>query len=139
VQGAAARYVKAASQFLEEVRHLRVRHRLAGLVGQQVLFRDVGDIGRLRVLGQQVIKRLVAARADIFGNRGQPLLGIRKYLRCFTTCPMANLAFRIGGWMIADRSTWFSRSMVQVLLRTGQQATHSTSEFTVSLQEHKNT
>src|ERR1700682_1995657 len=60
-------------------------------------------------------------------------------MRCFTTCPMANFALRIGGWMIADRATWFSRSMAEVLLRTGQQATHSTSEFTDSLQEHKNT
>src|SRR4249920_1609442 len=58
-------------------------------------------------------------------------------MRCFTTCPMANFALRIGGWMIADRATWFSRSMAEVLLRTGQQATHSTGEFTDSLQEHR--
>jgi len=53
-----------------------MRYRLARVVGQQVLFRDVGDIGRLRILGQQVIERLVAARPRVFRDRRQPLLGI---------------------------------------------------------------
>jgi hypothetical protein len=48
---------------------------------------------------------------------------------------MANLASRIGGWTIADRATWFLSSMAEVLLRTRQQATRATGEFTGSLQE----
>ena len=56
-----------------------MRHRLAGVVGQQVLLRDIGHVGGLRVLGQQVIEGLVAARADFLGNRGQPLLGVGEH------------------------------------------------------------
>ena len=74
-----ARDVVAALHFLEEMRHLRVRHRLAGLVGQQVLLRDIGDVGGLRVLGQQVIEWLVAARTDLLGDRRQPLLGVGEH------------------------------------------------------------
>src|SRR6266851_6587453 len=57
-------------------------------------------------------------------------------MRCFTTCPIANFASRIGGWTIADRASWFLSSMAEVLLRTRQQATRSTGEFTASLQEY---
>ncbi len=79
MQRAFTRDVVAALQFLEELRHLRVRHRLAGIVGQQVLFGHVGDIGRLRILGQQMVERLVTARPDLFGDRGQPLLGVGEH------------------------------------------------------------
>src|SRR5260370_8822730 len=55
---------------------------------------------------------------------------------CFTACRIANLASRIGGWTIADPATWFLSSMAEVLLRTRQQATRTTGEFTGSLQEY---
>src|SRR5437868_650903 len=56
-------------------------------------------------------------------------------MRCFTTCPMANFALRIGGWRIADRAAWFSISMAKVLLRTDRQATHTNRELSGPLQE----
>ena len=34
-------------------------HRLAGLVGQKVLLRDIGDVFGLGILGEQMIERLV--------------------------------------------------------------------------------
>ena len=43
---------------------------------------------------------------------------------------------RMGGWTITDRATWFLSSMAEVLLRTRQQATRTTGEFTGSLQEY---
>src|SRR5262245_29499165 len=60
----------------EELGDLRVAQRLARKVGEQVLFRDVGDILRLRVLGQEVVERLVLARANLGRDRLPPLLGI---------------------------------------------------------------
>src|SRR6185437_12970755 len=62
IQRAVAADVLAALQFLEEMRHLRMAYGLAGLVSQQVLLGDVGHVGGLRVLGKQVVERLVAAR-----------------------------------------------------------------------------
>src|SRR3546814_3782486 len=45
-------------------------------IGQQVLLRDIGDIGGLRILGQQVIERLVLRRPQVGRNRLPPLLGV---------------------------------------------------------------
>src|ERR1700722_3383008 len=47
---------------------------------------------------------------------------------------MANFASRIGGLTLPARAPWCFGSMVEVLLRTRQQATRSTDEFTASLQ-----
>src|SRR5258708_3346295 len=57
-------------------------------------------------------------------------------MRCFTTCPMANFALRMGGWRIADPATWFSSSMAEVLLRRSKQATRWTGEFREAVQEY---
>lgn len=51
-------------------------HRLAGLVGQEVLLGHIGDIAVLVVFGQEVVKWLVLAWPYFFGNGLPPLLGI---------------------------------------------------------------
>src|SRR5262245_41435555 len=58
--------VGALDRAFEHLWHHGVAARLAGLVGQQVLLRDVGDIGGAVVLGQQVIERLVLVGPDLF-------------------------------------------------------------------------
>ena len=50
--------------------------RLSAVVGQEVLFGDIGDVRILLVLGQQVVERLVLARTALLGDRGVPFLGI---------------------------------------------------------------
>ena len=50
--------------------------RLARRVGQQILLRDVGDVFGFRVLGEQVIERLVLVRPHFGGDRLPPFLGI---------------------------------------------------------------
>ena len=61
---------------LEHVADLRMPAGLAALIGQQILLRHIGDIGRLRVLGEEVIEGLVAMRADLRRDRLQPFFGI---------------------------------------------------------------
>src|SRR5690606_18099499 len=51
-------------------------HRLAGVVGQKVLLRDIGDVFRLAVFGEQVIEGLVAPRPHVLGDRLPPFLGV---------------------------------------------------------------
>ena len=51
---------------------VRMAHRLAGLVGQEVLLGHIGDIAVLVILGQEVVKRLVLPRPHLFRNRLQP-------------------------------------------------------------------
>ena len=51
---------------------LRMSYWLLAFVGEQVLFGNIGHIGRLSVLGQQVIERLVLVWANLFGDR-QPI------------------------------------------------------------------
>ena len=60
----------------EQLGELRMPQRLAGLVGQQVLLGDVGDVFGLRVLREQVIEGLLLVRADLLGNRQPPFLGV---------------------------------------------------------------
>ena len=47
-------------------------------VGQQVLLADIGDIARITVLGEQVVKRLLAVGAHFFRDRFVPFLAIRE-------------------------------------------------------------
>ena len=51
-------------------------HRLAGLVGQEVLLGHIGDIAVLIVFRQEVVKGLVLAWPHFFGNGLPPFLGI---------------------------------------------------------------
>src|SRR5712691_5685311 len=53
--------------------------RLAAGVEQKVLLRDVSDVGALRVLGEQVVERLVLVRPHFGGDRLVPFLGIVEF------------------------------------------------------------
>lgn len=63
----------------EDFVDLRMAHRIAGCVGQQVLLRDVGDVFGFRVFREQVIERLVLARPDFLRDREPPFLGIGEH------------------------------------------------------------
>src|SRR5262249_61869278 len=53
--------------------------RLAGRIGQQVLLGNISDVFALRVLREQMIERLVLARADLRGDRLVPFLGVIEF------------------------------------------------------------
>ncbi len=72
----AAKLVEAVAQLAEELHHQGVPHGAALRVGQQVLLRDVRDVGRLLVLSQQVVVGLVLRWAHGMGDREPPLLGV---------------------------------------------------------------
>ena len=63
-----------------KVAHKGLDHRMAdrffGGVGQQVLLGDISDVFALRVLGEQMVKRLVLARAHLGRDRLPPFLGV---------------------------------------------------------------
>src|SRR5262245_4138154 len=63
IQHRVATAVAPGGVFLEDFRHLRVSQRFAGVVGQEVLLRHVGDVFRFRVLRIQMIEWLVLAWA----------------------------------------------------------------------------
>jgi len=48
-------------------------------VGEQIGLTDIGKVGRIIVFGEQVVKRLIAARANGFGDRFIPFVGIGEY------------------------------------------------------------
>jgi hypothetical protein len=76
----AARSIVTVFDFIEkEIIHLRMRYWLAGLIQQQVLFRDIGDIADFRIFGEQVVIRLIPRRPVPFRNGIQPLFRIIKY------------------------------------------------------------
>jgi len=47
----------------EHFRDLGVAERLAGSIRQQILLGNIRDVFRIRILGEQMIKRLVFVRA----------------------------------------------------------------------------
>ncbi len=53
--------------------------RLAGIVGDKVLFRHISHIIALVVFRQKVVKRLILVRAHLFGDGLVPVLGIGKH------------------------------------------------------------
>jgi hypothetical protein len=63
----------------EKVAQIRVIDRLAGIIGDKVLFRHIGYIVALVIFGQKVIKRLIFLRAAVFGNVFLPFIRIRKH------------------------------------------------------------
>lgn len=76
VQNRIARPVAALVVADENLGDLWVPERLAGVVWQQVLLRDVGDVFRLGILGEQMIIGLVLVRAHFLRDRLVPLLGV---------------------------------------------------------------
>ena len=79
-------------------------HGLSGLVGEEILLRDVGHILGVIVLGKQVIEGLILARTNVFGDGLPPFFGIVENRvdveitprngnsRCLTSWPIENLA-----------------------------------------------
>jgi hypothetical protein len=60
----------------EQLAHRRVIHWPALRISEKVPLTHVSDVGGILVLREQVIKRLVAPRADVLGDRLVPLFGI---------------------------------------------------------------
>jgi gamma-glutamyltranspeptidase / glutathione hydrolase len=60
----------------EEVGEVGMRHRLARIVRQKVLFGHIGHVVALVVLGQQVVERLVLRGPAVLGNGVIPFLGV---------------------------------------------------------------
>ena len=58
---------------------LGMAHGVAGGIGQQILLRDISHIFRLGVFSKKMIKRLILARPDFFGNGEPPFFCIREY------------------------------------------------------------
>ena len=58
---------------------LRMAHRVAGSVGDEVLFRDIGDIFGFGVFGEEMVERLILARPNLFRDRQPPFLGVGKH------------------------------------------------------------
>src|ERR1700722_20577016 len=68
--------VLAVLEAVENQGGMGVSDGFARVVGQQVLFRDIGRIGPTVILGQQVIEGLVLVRPDVFGNPQPVFFGI---------------------------------------------------------------
>ena len=67
--------VFAAFHSVEHGRDGGMVDRFVAVVGQQVLLGDVGDVGAVLALGEQMIERLLLERADVLVDRQPPLLG----------------------------------------------------------------
>lgn len=65
--------IAGSVKFVENFFDLRMTYRLGTGVGQEILFGDIGDIFRLLVLGKQMIKGLILARAHLSRYRQPPL------------------------------------------------------------------
>jgi hypothetical protein len=76
VQVQAAGAIGAFTVGVEFFFDFRVPQRLTGVVWKQILLRDIGDVFALGVLGEQVIIGLFLRRADFFGDRKPPFLGV---------------------------------------------------------------
>src|SRR5450830_848331 len=76
IQLAVARTIAATVVLHEHLGDLRMADRFFGGVGQQVLLGDISDVFALRVLGEQMVKRLVLARAHLGRDRLPPFLGV---------------------------------------------------------------
>lgn len=70
--------ILAVFERAEQIGNIGMFNRLARIIGNKVLFRNVGHIKTLIVFGQQVIKRLVLDRAAFLGNRLVPVFGVGK-------------------------------------------------------------
>src|ERR1700736_643405 len=60
----------------ENLGDLRVPDWLGGIGRRQTLLRDVLNEIRFRILGEQMIERLILLRPDLLGDRQPPFLGI---------------------------------------------------------------
>ncbi len=63
----------------ESLVDLRMAHRVARSVGDEVLFRDIGDIFGFGVFGEEMVERLILARPNLFRDRQPPFLRVGKH------------------------------------------------------------
>ena len=63
----------------ESLVDLRMAHRVAGSVGDEVLFRDIGDIFGFGVFGEEMVERLILVRPNLFRDRQPPFLRVGKH------------------------------------------------------------
>src|ERR1700741_2282131 len=76
VQRRVARTVGAGLVLHKDLGDLRMPDRLAGIIRQQILLGDIGDVFGLGIFREQVIERLVLVWSHLFRNRQPPLLGV---------------------------------------------------------------
>ena len=79
VQRRIARTIAARFVLDEDLGDLRMPDRLAGIVRQQVLLGDIGDVFGFRVLREQMVERLVLVRTHVLGDRQPPFLGVVEF------------------------------------------------------------
>ena len=63
----------------ESLVDLRMAHRVARSVGDEVLFRDIGDVFGFGVFGEEMVERLILARTNLFRDRQPPFLRVGKH------------------------------------------------------------
>ena len=73
---AIAHPVAAVFELLEILVHIGMRDRAGERIRNQVLLADIGDVIVLVAFGEQVVERLVAARADLFRDGLVPVLAV---------------------------------------------------------------
>jgi hypothetical protein len=71
-----ARLESSIACFHKNLADLGMAQRVLRGIRQQILFRDIGDIFRLGIFREEMIKRLIAAGAHFFGNGIPPFLGV---------------------------------------------------------------
>lgn len=71
--------IAAIGEIAEQIMQIRMGHRLARFVRDEVLFRDISDVIAFIVLGEQVIERLVFGWAAVLGNVLVPLIRVREH------------------------------------------------------------
>src|SRR6478609_3780391 len=74
-----AQAVTAGGEIVEQAGDGGMIDRLVAIVGKQILLADIGDVAALAVLGEQVIERLVLARAQIDGDRLIPFVAVGEH------------------------------------------------------------
>jgi hypothetical protein len=71
--------IDAAFSLFEHVLDLRMPQRRATRVGHEILLGDIGDVFAFRILGEEMVKRLIAARSYVLWNGLIPLFRIVKF------------------------------------------------------------
>jgi hypothetical protein len=73
---APSRRVSAISGLVEKFAQLRVANWVAGLIFEQVLLGDIGNILGFRIFGEEMVEGLVLARPGLDRDRLVPFIGI---------------------------------------------------------------
>ena len=68
--------VALAIEGVEQRADRRMIDRVAFIVGDEVLLADVGDVARLGIFGEEMVKRLVLGRPHVIGDRRIPFVAV---------------------------------------------------------------